>query len=70
MTIRARRRFGRGALLVWGAALVLALSAGTCGESTAPRYVSPEEEEDPDKDPDDKSKVGFLILTDGGSLLV
>ncbi len=67
MTIRARRRFGRSALLVWGAALVLALSAGMCGEATAPRYVSPEEE---DKDPDDKDAVGFLLLPDGGSLRV
>ena len=68
MTIRARRRFGRIALLVWGATLVLALSAGTCGEATAPRYVTPEEE-DPGQMRGD-SAVGFLILTDGGSLLV
>lgn len=65
MTIRAGRRFGRSsALLVWGAALVLALSAGTCG-ATAPPYVPPDEEET-----DDSSKVGFLLLPDGGSLPV
>jgi hypothetical protein len=69
MTIRARRRFGRSALLVWGAALVLALSAGMCGEATAPRYVSPEEE-DQNKKPDDTGPVGFLLLPDGGSLPV
>ena len=68
MTIRARRRFGRSALLLWGAALVLALSAGTC-DATAPPFVPPEEE-DPEKDSDDPSKVGFLLLPDGGSLPV
>ena len=64
MTIRARRRFGRSALLVWGAALVLALSAGTC-DGTAPPFVDPEEEE-----PTDSSSVGFLLLPDGVSLPV
>ncbi len=64
MTIRARRRFGRSALLAWGAALVLALSAGTC-DATAPPFVDPEVVE-----PGDSSSVGFLLLPDGGSLPV
>lgn len=64
MTIKARRRFGRSALLVWGAALVLALSAGTC-DATAPPFVNPEKEE-----PVDSSNVGFLLLPDRGSLPV
>lgn len=69
MRMKARRRFGRSALLLWGAALVLALSAGTC-DATAPAYVPPEGE-DPDKDADDSDKIGFLlIIPDGGSLLV
>ena len=68
MTIRARRRFGRSALLLWGAALVLALSAGTC-DATAPAYVPPEEE-DGDGDVDDPDDIGFLLLPDGVSLLV
>lgn len=68
MTIKARRRFGRSALLVWGAALVLALSAGTC-DATAPPYVPPEEE-DLEKDPDGVGGIGFLLLPDGGSLPV
>ena len=69
MTITAKRRFGRTALLLWGAALVLALSAGSCDGNTGP-YVPPEgqdPEEDPTDDPDD---TGFLLLPDGGSLLV
>ncbi len=69
MTITAKRRFGRTALLVWGAALVLALSAGTCDGNTGP-YVPPEEEDrEKDRD-DDPGNVGFLLLPDGGSLLV
>ncbi len=64
MKITARRRFGRSALLAWGAALVLALSAGTC-DATAPAYIDPDEEE-----PQDTSGVGFWFLPDGGSLPV
>lgn len=60
----ARRRFSRSALLAWGAALVLALSAGTC-DATAPPYVDPDEEV-----PIDSANVGFLSLPDGGSLPV
>ncbi len=67
MINRARRRFGRSALLLWGAALVLALSAGTC-DATAPAYVPPEEEDD-DSGGDDPDGVGFLVLPEGVSLL-
>ena len=68
MTITAKRRFGRTAVLVWGAALVLALSAGSCDGNTHP-YVPPEEE-DREGDPDNPDNVGFLLLPDGRSLLV
>ncbi len=69
MTITAKRRFGRTALLVWGTALVLALSAGTCDGNTGP-FVPPEEEDREDERDDDPDDVGFLLLPDGGSLSV
>jgi hypothetical protein len=68
MKITAKRRLGRTATLVWGAALVLALSAGTC-DATAPAYVPPDEEL-PDRSGGEPDDVGFLLLPDGRSLLV